>query len=76
MREVNNVYQVPLPKWIKAQKYQEMSGVSPDSIQSRKRSGKLIEGVHWILDPCGHMMVNWREMDNWVEHGFKAASGH
>jgi len=72
----NNIHHIPLPKWIKPTKYEELSGVTPDQIRSMRRSGVIAEGVHWIIAPNGKMMVNWREMDNWMEQGYEKASGH
>ena len=73
---MDNVYQAPLPKWVRLKKYTEMSGITRTAFHQKIGKGQLAEGMHWKKAPDGAIMVNWTEMDNWVEHGFKAAIGH
>lgn len=73
---MSNIYQAPLPKWLSLRKYHEISGRTSDAMHGKIRQGKIIEGFHWKKDPDGAIMINWSAMDEWVENGFKAASGH
>jgi hypothetical protein len=36
-------------------------------MKGKIKNGKVIEGQHWRHAPDGKIMVNWQEMDNWVE---------
>lgn len=56
-----------LPRWIRATKYAEISGISPRAIEAKRTRGVWLEGTHWIKAPDGTIMVNWRAVDDWVE---------
>ncbi|MAY41716.1 MULTISPECIES: excisionase family protein [unclassified Neptuniibacter] len=66
-----------LPKWVKTSKYVEISGFSSEALKKKRLSGIWIEGVHWKTGPDKNVYYNWREIDGWVENGYKqAANGH
>jgi len=67
---MSEIYQAPLPKWIRLKRYAEISGVTKNAFHTKKRKGHLAEGVHWKKAPDGNIMVNWSAMDKWVENGY------
>lgn len=71
MKQTGNLYNPPLPKWLRLKKYTQLQGMTEDAFRSKIKNGILIEGVHYIKAPDGNINVNWRAMDEWVEHEFK-----
>jgi hypothetical protein len=70
-------FEYPL-KWVKLEKYVELSGDSVDSVQSRRKIGKWIDGKQCkIVD--GRLWINLRAAQRWVEewdaHSPSLASG-
>lgn len=52
--------------WVKLERYVELSGDSVDSVQSRRRIGKWIDGKQCkIVD--GRLWVNIPAVEEWVE---------
>lgn len=52
--------------WVKLERYVELSGDSVDSVQSRRRVGKWIDGVQCkIVD--GRLWINLRAVEEWIE---------
>jgi len=66
----NIEYITPLPKWVRAEKYEQLSGVSLEAIKTKRRDGVWLDGVHWIKAPDGKIMIDWRKCDNWAEEGW------
>jgi hypothetical protein len=56
-------------KWVKAKKYCEMTGETPDSIKAKRRAYHFIEGVHYKVAPDGNMWINIEEVEKWIENG-------
>lgn len=65
----NATYIAPMPKWLRAKRYSELSGITPDGISKKRQLGVWLEGQHWKKAPDGNIMINWQECDKWVEHG-------
>lgn len=61
--------EVNLPRWVRANRYENMSGITVGSMRKKAEKGQIIEGRHYQIAPDGKMMINWREMDDWVENG-------
>jgi len=55
-------------KWIKLNKYLELSGDTSDAVHARRKNGKWLDGVHCQLRD-GKLWVNTEEIDKWVEQG-------
>jgi hypothetical protein len=52
--------------WVKLERYVELSGDSVDSVQSRRRIGKWIDGKQCkIVD--GRLWINIPAVEEWVE---------
>lgn len=69
-------YMAPLPKWVRAKKYAEMSGITERAITHKRTEGVWPEGVIWKKAPDGNIMINWQEADAWVETGPSSPSMH
>lgn len=54
-------------RWVKLQRYCEISGDTPDAVQAKKRRGLWRDGVHIKKAPDGCLWVNLDEVDRWVE---------
>ncbi|MDN0075623.1 excisionase [Crenobacter sp. SG2303] len=54
-------------KWVKLEKYCELSGDTPDAVDSKKRSGKWLEGTHWRIPADGRVWINLEEVEKWAE---------
>ncbi len=53
-------------KWVKLEKYCELTGETTDSVESKRRSGKWIEGTHWRIPADGRVWINLEEVEKWV----------
>ena len=52
--------------WVKLEKYTELTGDSMDSVQSRRKAGKWLDGNQCkVVD--GRIWINLQAVDNWVE---------
>jgi len=56
-----------LPKWIRASKYAEISGITTAAIKAKRQQGVWLEGKHWVRAPDGQIMIDWRALDEWAE---------
>ena len=54
-------------KWVRAKKYEEMTGITVNAIKHKRESGAWIEGIHWVMAPDGNVEVCPAAIDNWVE---------
>ena len=52
--------------WVKLDRYVELSGDSADSVQSRRKAGKWLDGNQCkIVD--GRLWINLQAVDEWIE---------
>ena len=56
-------------KWIKKNKYCELSGETSDSIKNLIRRGQIIDGIHYKKDELGRLWINIEAMDQRIELG-------
>lgn len=54
-------------KWVRLNKFCEISGYTPDAIYSKMKKGVWLEGTHWRKGPDGHIFINLHEFEQWVE---------
>lgn len=54
-------------KWVKINKYCELSGDTPDAIYAKNRRKIWTEGVHYKKAADGCLWINLEEVDKWVE---------
>lgn len=54
-------------RWVRLNKFCELSGYTDDAVYAKIRKGVWVEGVHWRKAPDGHIMVNTEEYQRWVE---------
>ena len=52
--------------WVKLEKYVELTGDSMDSVQSRRRAGRWIDGVQCKI-VSGRLWINLATAQRWVE---------
>lgn len=60
------------PDWIRASKYDELTGMTIDSLKYWRSKGELAEGIHWTIGRDGRLWVNWHEMQKWNIDGAAA----
>lgn len=53
-------------KWVKLEKYVEMTGDSEDSVKARRKTGKWLDGKQCKLVD-GRLWVNLIEAELWIE---------
>jgi len=53
-------------KWVKLEKYCELSGDSKQAVYFRRKTFVWIEGVHLRKDPQNRLWVNLEEVENWL----------
>lgn len=54
-------------KWVRLNRYLELSGETRNSFRHLQVSGLLAEGVHYRHDHLKRVWVNVEEMERWVE---------
>ena len=54
-------------KWIRQNKYLELSGESRSTFLKLRNEGFLAEGIHYKIDPLNRIWINIEAMDQWVE---------
>lgn len=56
-----------LPKWVRPDMYQRITGVTPSQVNSKKRRHVWRFDEHLKLDPDGGLWINWQLIDReWV----------
>ena len=63
--EIKTVENYPL-KWVKLERYVEISGDSVDSVQARRKAGKWLNGRECKL-VNGRVWINLPAVEQWVE---------
>ena len=53
--------------WVHPRVVESLKGLTADQLSSRRKSGKFIEGTHWVKDPVGTVMWNFENLDLWIE---------
>ena len=54
-------------RWIKLNKYCELSGDTRDAVHTRRRKGVWIDGMQCRIGPDGNLWINPEEVSRWVE---------
>lgn len=52
--------------WVHPRVIETLKGLTSDQLSSRRKSGKFIEGKHWMKDPVGTVMWNFEQLDAWI----------
>lgn len=55
-------------KWVKVQKYCELSGDTLEGVRAKRRKRIWTEGVHWSRPADGVFYINIEEVSKWVEN--------
>jgi hypothetical protein len=53
-------------KWVKVNKYCDLSGDTSEAVRARRRNRKWTEGVQWVKRE-GSIWINPTEVEKWVE---------
>jgi len=54
-------------KWVRLQKYCELSGDTPNAVYIRRRKGQWINNVQCRLGPDKKLWINLQEVEKWIE---------
>lgn len=54
-------------RWVKLNKYCDLTGDTPDAVYAKNRRGLWTPGVHFKKAPDGCLWVNIEEVNKWVE---------
>lgn len=67
----STVAQPVAPEWVLAEKYEELTGVTPEAIRMRRKSGVWLDGKHTKV-VLRRIYVNIKAVDKWIsEQGQK-----
>ena len=53
-------------EWVLAEKYEELSGVTPMAVHNRRRAGVWLDGKHCAV-VARRLYVNLKEADKWIQ---------
>ena len=53
-------------KWVKVNKYCDLSGDTAEAVRARRRSRKWTEGLQWVKRE-GSIWINPEEVEKWVQ---------
>lgn len=53
--------------WVKATKYEELTGHTVGQVRHLRRSGVWLEGRQWKFGPDGKVWVHMKRAQKWVE---------
>lgn len=68
MQKLNNKSSTYLQLgWVHPRIIENLKGLTRDQLDGRRKSGKFIEGQHWVKDPVGSIMWNYENLDNWIQ---------
>lgn len=57
----------PEPEWVLAEKYEQLTGVTPMAIHNRRRAGIWRDGQHCAV-VLRRLYVNVKEADQWIRN--------
>jgi hypothetical protein len=58
---------LPSLKWVRLQKYCELSGDTSHAVHARRRRGEWLNGVQCRLGRDKKLWVNLHEVEKWIE---------
>ncbi|MEF8689389.1 UNVERIFIED_CONTAM: excisionase family protein [Comamonas sp. A-3] len=58
--------QEPSVDWVLAEKYEELTGVTPMAVHNRRRAGVWLDGKHCAV-VARRLYVNIKEADKWIQ---------
>jgi hypothetical protein len=64
---IRGVSSLSAVSWIRLQKFCELTGYTADAVYAKMRKGVWAQGLHWCKAPDGHIMINLKAYDQWVE---------
>ncbi|WP_243854428.1 excisionase family protein [Comamonas sp. JUb58] len=54
------------PEWVLAEKFEELTGVTPMAVHCRRRNGVWLDGTHCAVI-ARRLYVNIKEADQWIK---------
>ena len=63
-------------KWIRIEKFCDMTGYSPSAVRGKISTGVWASGIHFTKAPDGHILINLEAYQSWVEGQESAFEGH
>jgi hypothetical protein len=66
MRKIENAAASVSIQWIRKDRFCQLTGVTSDAIQGKRKSGAWAEGVHFCIAPDGKMYINVKAYEAWV----------
>ena len=55
-------------KWVKLQKYCNLSGDTPNAVHARRKKGVWLDGIHCQVR-SNNLWINTEAVEKWVENG-------
>ncbi|GAB3368220.1 MULTISPECIES: excisionase [Giesbergeria] len=55
------------PEWVLAEKFEELTGVTPMAVHNRRRAGIWLDGQHCAVI-ARRLYVNIKEADQWIKN--------
>lgn len=55
------------PEWVLAEKFQELTGVTPMAVHCRRKAGVWLDGKHCAVI-ARRLYVNVKEADQWIKN--------
>ena len=59
-------------RWIKANKYYELTGETYRSFKRKRENGTFILGIHYKIAEDGRIWINTDMIEEWIELGTQA----
>lgn len=60
-------------RYVRTKRFAELTGYTENAVRGKIQEGVWIEGVHFRRAPDGHILVDLRAYERWVE-GLTAAA--
>lgn len=56
------------PRYVRVHIFEALTGYSKRAVEAKIREGKWIEGRHYRKAPDGHILVDLKAYEEWVEN--------
>jgi len=59
--------------WVLPTIFEQYKGITKDALDKKRKTGKLIEGIHFKKADDGRIYYHYENYDEYVAHGLRAA---
>lgn len=59
-------------RYVRVNRFAALTGYSENAVRGKIAEGVWVEGRHYRRAPDGHILVDLREYERWVEHQVEA----